>query len=250
MASSLTGAWQPLVGQVGNLRPVVNRPCAGPGKLFRAGRKAGFHRIPPDIPRDPLKLIFITHQAVMALVLPKRFSRAIEDSVGFSRRESLEGMGQLRNRHIRGDQQIDVIRHDYPGMNLAAAQRNGLVVDGVHNQARHLRDAKPGGPRPCFVEKPVHSNESFARSEIRRKAATLGQSARKSPGEEHRLTGGVPVRQSPRMKTAHVSKVLPRGRNSPDGGRLTTGRRFPTCPTMQHSRNRRHGAPCPASRQL
>jgi hypothetical protein len=63
-----------VVGQIVNLRPIVNRPCAGPLERFRRHGQAGVYRIHLDIVRDSFELLFITDPAIVTFVLPERAS--------------------------------------------------------------------------------------------------------------------------------------------------------------------------------
>jgi hypothetical protein len=67
-----------------NLRPIVNRPAAGPGKLFGRSRQPGLHGIDLDVVRDPLKFRFIADQPIIALALPERLPGEPEKPVAFS----------------------------------------------------------------------------------------------------------------------------------------------------------------------
>src|SRR5262249_10364090 len=82
------------VGQVANLRPIANRPGAGPENLLGCRDKSRLNRIHFDVILDPSKLIGIANQSVIALVLPKR-SHSSQSAVSLQSGESLERLHRL-----------------------------------------------------------------------------------------------------------------------------------------------------------
>ena len=107
-----TAAWSP-VGQVGNLRPIVNRPRAGPKILVRLGGQPCTYRVHLDVPGNPRKFPFVPNQTVIAIVLPEWISGQAQNPIALPRGKPLERLHQLRNRHARFDQDVNVVRHDH-----------------------------------------------------------------------------------------------------------------------------------------
>src|SRR5439155_18609412 len=100
------------VGQVGNLRPIVNRPRAGPWEQLWGRRHTGLHRIHLNVTSNPLELRLIANQPIIAFILPERLPRQPHHPVTLPRSESLERLHQLGNRHARSDQKMHVVGHD------------------------------------------------------------------------------------------------------------------------------------------
>ena len=57
------------VGQVGNLRPIGNRP--GPRKLLRLGYEARMHGVHFNVSDNSVKLGITSNQSIIAFILPK-----------------------------------------------------------------------------------------------------------------------------------------------------------------------------------
>ena len=86
---------------------------------------------------------------------------------------------------------------------------------------------------PCLVQEPIYGNESLSRGEFRRKAAIGRKTASETPREKEGLANGMKMRQAANMVAGHNRRVcvFPGEFSGKTAGRLTIGRRFPTCPT-------------------
>ena len=190
------------VGQVENLRPIVNRPGAGPGKLLGRGNKPRFHRIHFDI-ADPPKLRFIANNPIVTFFLPKRFASEPQYSIGLLRGESLPRLHQLRNRHARSDQQMDVITHDNIAMDDIVREVVLSITNGLHNHFRDL--GLPKIQRSCasVVEKAVHDNEGLSGCRGGSEDTTRRKTVVQAPRQEYRSINGVMVWQAARVKDRH-----------------------------------------------
>ena len=110
----------PTVGQVANLRPIANRPAAGPGKFLGCGCQSSLNRVVLNITYNPAKLRVIAHQPVIALTLPER-PLETQDSVAFEARESFEGLRHFGDFPQRGNEEMHVIRHYDVGVELVVS---------------------------------------------------------------------------------------------------------------------------------
>src|ERR1019366_4160667 len=106
------------VGQVVNLRPIVNRPGAGPWKLFRCSRQHGRYRVPLDVMNHALKLRIVANQPIIALILPEWLASESQHSVALPGSESFERLHHLGNCLQWSHQEMNVVRHNDKRMEL------------------------------------------------------------------------------------------------------------------------------------
>ena len=149
-----------VVGQIGNLRPIVNRPCAGPLECFGRRDEAGVYRIHLDIVRDSFELLFIPHQAIVTFILPERLASESKYKIGFSCCESFEGLRQFRDRKVRCDQEVDVVGHDDVVMQFVSSTIS--VEDGLDHQVGNFGSLKVQRTRTPIVEQAIHGDEGFS----------------------------------------------------------------------------------------
>jgi len=159
------------VGQVGNLRPIGNRPRAGPEKFLRVHDQPRFHRVHFDIAYDSVKLRLIAHQPVIAFVLPKRLTGESEYLVALPGCESLERLHRFGNIGERGNEQMNVIRHDDKGVEIVVSRDPIPVVDGFENLCGDFRAAEVQRSGTGIVQQTVHSEKCLSGSRRRRKGA-------------------------------------------------------------------------------
>ena len=88
------------VGQISNLRPIFNRPAAGPRKVLGIRDQAGLNRVELDISDNPLKLVTVTYHPIIRLDSPKRLTGQIEHPIRLARSEPLESLRQFGNRNM------------------------------------------------------------------------------------------------------------------------------------------------------
>ena len=170
------------VGQVENLRPIVHRPGARPGKLLGCRRQFRSNWIHLDLVRDPPKLSFIAHNAIVAFVLPERVTGEPQYSISLSGGESLERLHQLGNLDARGDQQMDMISHDHVAMEGVVREVVLSIKDGLNDHFRDLRLAKMQRACASIVEKAVHNYKSSTVSSGGWEHASRWKAAVQSPG--------------------------------------------------------------------
>ncbi len=190
----------PTVGQVANLRPIANRPAAGPGKFLGCGCQSSLNRVVLNITYNPAKLRVIAHQPVIALTLPERPLKT-QDSVAFQARESFEGLRHFRDFPQRRNEEMHVIRHDDVGVELVVSllpKANCFYDHGRY--FGHAEIQRPGAPA---IENSVHGYEGFSRCRCLREAAICRQASVQSPGEEDGLADAMKMRQAAAGEGGH-----------------------------------------------
>jgi hypothetical protein len=193
-----------IVGQVGNLRPIGNRPTAGPAKLRRLGSQPRPHRIHLNIISNSFKFRLITNQPIIALVLPERLPGQSKHPIALTGRESFKRLHHPANLHQWRDQQMNVICHHNVRVEMIMPQLP--KADGAHHSG-DFRNPKVEGARASGVENVVHSDERLTGSARSRQAAIRRQTTMKPPSDEDWLADGVIVRQPSAPKSSHVETV-------------------------------------------
>jgi hypothetical protein len=194
-----------IVGQVVNLRPIVNRPTAGPAKLFRRSSQPCSHWIHLDVISDSLKLRLVTHQPIIALILPERPPGQSKHLIALTGRKSLKRLHHLGNLHQRRHQEMNVIRHHNVGVELILPRLPKL--DGIYCHTGDFRDAKVERAGACGIENAVHSEERLAGGGCSRKAAVRWETAVQAPRDEDGLADGMIVREPAVSKGSHLETV-------------------------------------------
>ena len=93
---------------------------------------------------------------------------------------------------------MNVIWHDYEGMQLIVPEDTGVVVDGFHNHVRDGRLAEVDRSSAGFVQQSMHSGMCTSRvGSLRRESPVRRQTVVETPCEEDRLVNLKEVRQSP-----------------------------------------------------
>ena len=93
---------------------------------------------------------------------------------------------------------MNVIWHDYEGMQLIVPEDLGVVVDGFHNHVRGGRLAEVDRSSAGFVQQSIHSGKCPSRVEsLRRESPVRWQTVVETPCEEDRRVNLMEVRQSP-----------------------------------------------------
>jgi hypothetical protein len=193
------------VGQVGNLRPIVNRPTAGPAKLFWRSRQPRCHWIHLNVITNSLKFRLVTNQPVIALILPERPPGQSKHLIALASRESLERLHHSANFHQGRHQEMNVIRHYDVGVELILPQVT--KVDGIDYHSGNLGDAKEKRAGARVVEDSIHSNECSARGGFNREAAVRWKTAVQAPRDKDRSADGMVVRKTAASKGSHLETV-------------------------------------------
>jgi hypothetical protein len=195
------------VGQVGNLRPIVNRPATGPRKLLGRFNQPRVDRIHLNVPSNAPKFRPIATQSIVTLVLPERPPSQTQDAIPLSRRESLERLHHFEYLHMGSDQQVHMIRHDGVRVKLVVLQMPLPIPNRLHHHIRDLRLPKIQRSGTSVVEQAVHGHEGLSCGSSRRESAVCGKATVESPSQEYRLAGRLIVRQSAGIEGRHDIEV-------------------------------------------
>jgi hypothetical protein len=198
------------VGQVVNLRPIVNRPPAGPAKLLRRRSQSCRDWIHLNVLTNPLKLSLVANQPIIALILPKRLPGQSKHLIALTSRKSLKRLHHPANLNQGSHQEMNVIRHHNVGVELVMPQLP--KVDGIDYHTRDLGNAKVERPGACDVENAVHSDERLAGGGCSGEVAIRRQTAVQAPRDEDRLADGMIVRKPAASKGSHVETVADPGK--------------------------------------
>ena len=193
------------VGQVVNLRPIVNRPTAGPTKLFRRSRQPCRHRIHLDVISDSLKFRRVANEPIIALVLPEGPPGQSKQLIALTSCKSLKRLHHLANLNQGCHQEMNVIRHYDVGVELILPQVT--KVDGIHHHTRDFGDAKEERAGACVVEDSIHSEERVAGGGCSREATVCWKTAVQAPRDEDGLADGMIVRKTAASKGSHLEIV-------------------------------------------
>ena len=96
---------------------------------------------------------------------------------------------------MRREQQMHMIRHNYPGMHIAIGL--ATMLDRTADQCGNLRALQINWPEPGGVEQPVHRDEGLPGGHALSWEFAAGrQDSIKAKGHEEWLADGVDVRQA------------------------------------------------------
>jgi hypothetical protein len=233
------------VGQVVNLRPIVNRPTAAPAKLFRRSRQPRRHRIHRNVISDSLKLRLVANQPIVALILPERMPGQSKHLIAFASCESLKRLHHLGNLNQGSHQEMNVIRHHNVGVELVMPQLP--KANGVHYHSGDLGDAKVERASACAVENAVHCEEGPARSGRGREVAICRQTSVQAPRDEDGLADGMVVRKTAASKSSHLETVARWGKILRKVERPIANR--PQVTNLPHNAASSHSSQQPAAQQ-
>jgi hypothetical protein len=130
------------VGQVGNLRPIGNRPRAGPRKLLRHRHQPRIHRVHFDVADNSPKLSLVPNEPIIAFILPEGLTSETEHLVTLPRRESLKRLHHFGNIDARSHKQMNMIRHYDKRVEIEFFRNPIAIVNGLNYQDRDFRTTK------------------------------------------------------------------------------------------------------------
>src|ERR1041385_1694495 len=96
-------------------------PSTRPTIILNRTNQLCLHRIPLNVPANPIELATIPNQPVVALLLPERSAQP-DRFVSAPRRDALKRPQQPLDLDVWRDQEMHVVRHDYVGMQIVVAQ--------------------------------------------------------------------------------------------------------------------------------
>jgi hypothetical protein len=120
-------------------------------------------------------------------------------------------------------------------MEVVMSEAVRVVFDSSNDKTRNLCLRKVHRSTPRAVQQPVESYERLTGGSAVRELPPRRQTAFQTPRQKDRPTNYVNVRQPANTITPHATEVRSRSGNSLHygPGRLTIGRRLPTCPTKK-----------------
>ena len=101
---------------------------------------------------------------IVTFVLPKRAVTESEGFLGLVGRESFQGSRPLCQGNELSSEQVNMIRHDHKGMQLAALETHITVQQRLDNQRCDVRAFQVQRSGSAFIESAVHCHERFAGS--------------------------------------------------------------------------------------
>ncbi len=177
----------------------VSRPAtrgAGPRKLINRRGEPSLDGIGKNIVLDAPKLLPTSHQMIVTFILPEGLSGSAQQFVGLPSTEAFQPAEQCRCVGMRRKEQMDVIRHDYPGVHIAISL--SAISDRTAHQQRDLRLLKIHRSESSVVKQSVHRHERLPRRQLLPgKLPTHRQAAIQSKSHEQRLSNSIDMRQTP-----------------------------------------------------
>ncbi len=202
------------------------RRGAGERKILWQPNQPSLDRIPLDVAFHSQAFLLATDEVIVAFVLPERRSTQAEHPDGFVPRESLERPEPGSGSHARGNEKMNVIRHDYEGVQLVAFKSPLAFVEGADKHFRDFRLAEKEWASPEAIQQAIHSNERLTRGKpLVQKNAANRQASVKAEGYEYSFADDVPMRKAP-VIPGHVDISSARGEFvSEDFGTACAGRK-------------------------
>jgi hypothetical protein len=214
------------VGQALGLRP-PRPPGAGPAVVLRSGDQARHDRIVFDVSLNSPKLLTISNQVIVALVLPKALPCSTQNCVSSFCSCSFQRTDEFGHRDLRCKQQVNVVRHDDPRVQFVVPQIYSKVNRIEHGFSDH-RLFKEGRPGAGLIQNSIHRDKRFSRGHAIGGERSVGwQAVEQAKCNEQRLADRVQMRQASARHAGLVRDVL----NNSQGGGLGGRRRPRACPT-------------------
>jgi len=206
--------------------PREQSPGAGPWIVFGECNQSCSSRVVLDVQPNPGELPLIPNDVIVRFVLPERLAGAMKQQIRLGRRRRFERAEQLRKTHHWREQEMHVVRHDRPCVqvvvtNLGAVIERGkdYIGDGWLPEERRARTG--------LLKQAIHRNKGFATGHVAGgKSAMGGKAAVQAEGDEDGVTGGLDVWESAASHNRVVSASL---KHSPGG--LGARRSLRGCPT-------------------
>lgn len=170
-------------------------PSAGPNPFFRRLSQPRRNRIVFDIPNNPAKLIRTPNPAVKRLIAPKRLTRQSQNSIRRPSGRPLQPTSNRWQRHTRCNQQMNMIRHDDPGVKVIEEPFVFSPQNNFRDSGCDSRICQPLNSQPIPIERPILRSESFARAQ-QNITRTSRHSSMQSPVDKNRNPFPMDMRQS------------------------------------------------------
>ncbi len=171
---------------------------ARPTPEFDAIDKAGRHRITFDVSNNLLELSGVANPAVPGFLSPEGVSCESKNLVGFVACGALQPAGDFRQRHPRRDQQMDMVRHDYPCVQFIETACRLSRFNAFGNQGGDADIAEPMRSRLVPIKSSVRGHECVTWPRIRFQDRVLFAHRNRSvqaPCQKYRMAFVVDVRE-------------------------------------------------------
>ena len=133
---------------------------ARPRKTFRRRNQTSLHWILFYICPDPVEFRAGTDQMIVALILPE-WPMAAKEKIRLMSSESLQRPQPLRGRYVRGDQEVDMVGHNYKAVEIVLFRIP--IPNRFDHDAGDFRLAQVPRACACSVEQPVHRYKRSSR---------------------------------------------------------------------------------------
>jgi len=124
-----------------------------------------------DVGVNAPELTLVAHQAVVALVLPEGFARPPQRLIGPLGRDALQRSQEIRYRHVRRNEQMNMVRHDHEGVQHVVVKFGFTILDRIDHKLRDFRAVQVARARSRLIQESIHRRESL----------TGGQAVRREP---------------------------------------------------------------------
>ncbi len=105
-----------------------------------------------DIGDDTFQFRIVPNPMIERFRLPKGLSGSTQNQVGCARRGALQPARNYRQWLLWPQDDVNVIRHDDPGLELIEVSLPRAVLNCGGDRLRHTRVLQPDGSESCFVE--------------------------------------------------------------------------------------------------
>ena len=139
------------------------RICTRPFVILDPRNQPRLHRIPLNVPRNAAPLLRITNPMIVRLPLPELLAGPVQQSIGLTRRRSLERFQKLGGQDQRHQEHVNVVGHDYEGPKIVMAKFDS-AVQRVYNELGDAGLSQELGVGPRVIEMAVNPSERFSRS--------------------------------------------------------------------------------------
>jgi hypothetical protein len=163
---------------------------AGERPLLGPFHQTGSDRIALDVSPDLIELLGVTDPVVEGFVLPERKTGASEQSISLARRLAFHGSGDVSQFDPRGQQQVNVVGHDYERVQLIPAI--GSSENIRQNALGDFGEAQPLWPVRGSIQQQIAIGK---RAPVAGEALEGGERTGQAPGHEYGRSRRVPMRE-------------------------------------------------------
>jgi hypothetical protein len=168
--------------------------AGGPAEFLGGSAAAGFDGVPFDVAFDVCGFGVIPNEAVVTFVLPEGVAVEIKDLGRAMAGKTFQRPDPFGEGNERGHEHVDVIRHDYAGLQVIAPEFLISVEDTFGDDAGNVRPRQVNRPGFCSIQDSVHRYEGLSgRHSARRKDSVCRQASVESEGYEYPCSHHIPM---------------------------------------------------------